>query len=125
MKKEKNMKKLWQKDTQLNKTIEAFETEGDLVLDQKLVEWDVYGTLAHVYGLKKIGLLTAKEAGTAQKGLLEILAKNSGGSFTLSKGDEDVHTKIENYITEKYREVGKKIHTGRSRNDQVLTMIRL
>ena len=125
MKKEKNMKKLWQKDTQLNKTIEAFETEGDLVLDQKLVEWDVYGTLAHVYGLKKIGLLTAKETSTAQKGLLEILAKNSGGSFTLSKGDEDVHTKIENYLTHNYGEVGKKIHTGRSRNDQVLTAMRL
>ena len=117
--------KLWQKDTQLNKTIETFETGGDLILDQKLVEWDVYGTLAHVYGLKKIGLLTAKEAGTAQKGLLEILAKNKKGAFKLTQGDEDVHTKIENYLTHNYGEVGKKIHTGRSRNDQVLTAMRL
>lgn len=120
------MKKLWEKNTsKLNKDIESFETKGDLVLDQKLIAFDVLGTLAHAHMLKKIGILSAKELSDAKKGLDEINKLISDNKFNLEIGDEDMHTKIENYLTKNYGEVGKKIHTGRSRNDQVLTAIRL
>ncbi len=119
------MKKLWQKQWKLNEVIEAFETQGDLVLDQKLVPADVYGSIAHAAGLAKIGILSQKEFDIAKKGLIEILSLAKIGKFIPESGDEDVHTKIENYLTEHYGEVGKKIHTGRSRNDQVLVAIRL
>ncbi len=123
------MKKLWEKNTsKLNKDIEAFETKGDLVLDQKLIKYDVLGSLAHAKGLKKIGILNQEELQQLEKGLNEIASQVTDprkGSLTLELGDEDMHTKIENYLTEKYGDVGKKIHTGRSRNDQVLTAIRL
>ncbi|MBI2430554.1 MAG: argininosuccinate lyase [Candidatus Levybacteria bacterium] len=120
------MKKLWQKNNgKLNPTVEAFETKGDLALDQKLIIFDVLGTLAHAQMLKKIGILSKKEFYEAKKGLFEIQKLIQSGKFLLEMGDEDMHTKIENYLTENYGEVGKKIHTGRSRNDQVLTAIRL
>ncbi len=119
------MKKLWQKQWKLNEVIEAFETKGDLVLDQKLVTADVYGSIAHAAGLVKIGILTSKEFEIVKKGLKEIFILNQEGKFILEAGDEDVHTKIENYLTQYCGEVGKKIHTGRSRNDQVLVAIRL
>lgn len=120
------MKKLWQKNTtKLNSLIEAFETEDDLILDQKLVKYDVLGSVAHAKMLHKIGILTNGELNTLVKGLNEVLQLDKPGKFKLQYGDEDIHTKIENYLTEKYGEVGKKIHTARSRNDQVLTAIRL
>src|SRR5258708_25235039 len=118
--------KLWQKNNQkLNTFIESFETKDDLLLDQKLVPFDVQGSLAHAKMLNKIGILTKKELVLLEKGLKEILELNEKGEFILHLGDEDVNTKIENYLTENYGEVGKKIHTGRSRNDQILTAIRL
>jgi len=118
--------KLWQKNNQtMDSFIESFETKGDLVLDQQLTKYDVYGSIAQVKMLEKIGIVTKKEEETAITGLLEILALHKKGKFILEQGDEDIHTKIENFLTEKYGEVGKKIHTGRSRNDQVLTDLRL
>src|SRR3989338_5372066 len=75
--------------------------------------------------LCKIGILSKSELAKLEKGLLEILSLDKQGKFLLKIGDEDMHTKIENFLTEKYGEVGQKIHTGRSRNDQVLTAIRL
>lgn len=120
------MKKLWQKNKYgLDPTIETFETEGDLKMDQKLVKHDCLGSLAHAKMLKKIGIISSDELSQIEKGLNQILKLDNQGKFVLEKGDEDVHTKIENYLTNKYGEVGKKIHTGRSRNDQVLTTIRL
>ncbi|MDP3987581.1 MAG: argininosuccinate lyase [Candidatus Levybacteria bacterium] len=121
------MKKLWQKNKnqKLDPIIEAFETKDDLLLDQKLVKYDVSGSIAHAKMLNKIGILSNKELDLIKKGLNEILKLNAKGKFNLEFGDEDIHTKIENYLTQKYGEVGKKIHTGRSRNDQVLTAIRL
>lgn len=119
------MKKLWQKNWELESAIEAFETKGDLLMDQKLVKYDVLGSLAHAYGLAKIGILTDAELAQIQKGLTEVLNLEKEGKFGPEEGDEDVHTKIENFLTDKYGEAGKKIHTGRSRNDQVLTAIRL
>lgn len=120
------MKKLWQKNNdQLDPIIEAFETKGDILLDKKLLIYDVYGSIAHAKMLQKIGIISKEELAKIHKGLLGILKLNNKNKFILEQGDEDVHTKIENYLTKNYGEVGKKIHTGRSRNDQVLTAIRL
>lgn len=126
------MKKLWQKNIpeekagcKLSKTVEVFETKGDLVLDQNLVEVDVWGSLAHARMLRRIGVLSVAELKKIEKGLQEIITLNKAGGFKLQFAEEDIHTKIENYITEKYGEAGQKMHTGRSRNDQVLTDLRL
>lgn len=120
------MKKLWQKDTtKLNSLIEAFETKDDLVLDQKLVKYDVLGSIAHAKMLCKIGILTKGDLNKLELGFQKILDLDKADKFKLKQGDEDIHTKIENFLTLKYGEVGKKIHTARSRNDQVLTALRL
>lgn len=127
------MKKLWQKNeqgssankTKLNSVVEAFETKDDLILDQKLIKYDVLGSIAHAKMLFKIDILTGEELSKLEQGLNEILKLDKAGEFNLEYGDEDIHTKIENFLTEKYGEVGKKIHTARSRNDQVLTALRL
>ena len=120
------MKKLWSKgESKLDPFIEAFETKGDLLMDQKLVKYDCLASIAHAKMLCKINILSKSELAKLEKGLLEILSLNSQGKFLLKIGDEDMHTKIENFLTEKYGEAGQKIHTGRSRNDQILTAIRL
>lgn len=124
--KKENMKKLWQKNKmKLNSLVEAFETKDDLILDQKLIKYDVLGSIAHAKMLFKINILTGEELSKLEQGLNEILKLDKAGEFNLEYGDEDIHTKIENFLTEKYGEVGKKIHTARSRNDQVLTALRL
>ena len=119
------MKKVCQKNWELDSFIEAFETKGDLLLDQKLVKFDVLGSIAHAKMLTKIGIFSEKEFKITKNGLIEVLDLNEAGKFALKLGDEDVHTKIESFLTRKYGDIGKKIHTGRSRNDQVLTAIRL
>jgi argininosuccinate lyase len=119
------MKKLWQKNWEMDKTIETYETKSDLLMDQKLVEYDVFGSIAQAKMLNKIGILADVELDSAITGLKEIYELNKSNNFQLADGDEDVHTKIENYLTEKHGDVGQKIHTGRSRNDQVLTAMRL
>ncbi|MBI2596565.1 argininosuccinate lyase [Candidatus Daviesbacteria bacterium] len=120
------MKKLWQKDKyELDPDVEAFETEEDLIMDQKLVKYDCLGSLAHAKMLKKIGIISSQELAEIKKGINEILELDNQNKFILEKGEEDVHTKIENYLTDKYGQAGGKIHTARSRNDQVLTAIRL
>lgn len=123
------MKKLWQKsEYKLNPIVEAFETKDDLLMDQKLIEYDVLASIAHVKMLSRlflVGIISKKELKKLLKGLEEILVLYKNNKFILKIGDEDMHTKIENHITAKHGEVGQKIHTGRSRNDQVLTAIRL
>jgi argininosuccinate lyase len=119
------MKKLWQKNWTLDRTVEAFETRDDLVMDGYLVKADVIGSLAHAKMLAKIGILTADEFESIHEGLTKIIVLWEKGRYTLREGDEDIHTKIENTLTQWYGDVGKKIHTGRSRNDQVVTAIRL
>lgn len=120
------MKKLWQKSKyKLDPIVEAFETKDDLVMDQKLLKFDVQSSIAHAKMLQKIGILTSGELNKLIYGLDEILKLDKVGKFKLQYGDEDIHTKIENYLTESYGEAGKKIHTARSRNDQVLTALRL
>jgi len=119
------MGKLWEKDWKLDKAVEAFETKGDMEMDQKLAEFDVYCSIAQVKMLNKMGILSPSELKTAKKGLLDALSLIKAGKFKLGDGDEDIHTKIENFITERYGEVGKKMHTGRSRSDQAVTDVRL
>lgn len=119
-------KKLWQKNNwELDKFVEYFETKDDLTIDQGLLFYDLLGSLAHAKMLKKISILTAEELVQIETGLKEIGELAEQGRFELEFGDEDIHSKIENYLTSKFGEVGQKIHTGRSRNDQVLTAIRL
>ncbi len=117
--------KLWEKGIAVDKEVEAFTVGNDYLLDQRLVEFDCVASIAHAKMLGKIGVLTKKDTIQLEKGLREIIALNKSGKFRISKEDEDCHTAIENYLTKKYGEVGKKIHTGRSRNDQVLTALRL
>jgi argininosuccinate lyase len=120
------MKKLWQKNkNRLMVEVEAFETKGDLLLDQKLIPFDIQGSIAHAKMLKKIHVLTAQELQILLKGLEKINSLYKQNKFLLSFGDEDMHSKLEDFLTKNYGEVGKKIHTGRSRNDQVLTALRL
>ncbi len=119
------MKKLWDKGIKLNQFIEAFETKDDLLLDQKLLPYDLEASSAHAKMLQKLGFITKTELKKLELGLNEIAELNKKGKFKLQFGDEDIHTKIENYLTQKYTEAGEKIHTARSRNDQVLTALRL
>jgi len=117
--------KLWDKGYNLNKEIEEYTVGNDYLLDKNLIEYDVYGSIAHAFMLKKIGILSKNEFLKLKKILAEILKLNEKGQFAIKKEDEDVHTAIESYLTKKLGELGKKIHTARSRNDQVLVDIRL
>ena len=115
--------KLWQKDYNLNEEIEKFTVGNDYLLDKNLVKYDVYGSIAHAIMLNKIGILTKNELQKLKKELVEIFSL--GKKFQIKIEDEDVHTAIENYLTKKLGDLGKKIHTARSRNDQVLVDLRL
>lgn len=120
------MNKLWNKTSwKLNKIVEQFETGDDLILDKYMVEADAYGSFAHAFMLSTIGLLTKKELADIQRGLLKIFELNKKGKFNLEFGEEDIHTKIENFLTQTIGEAGKKIHAGRSRNDQILLDMRI
>jgi argininosuccinate lyase len=120
------MSKLWQKDRSgIDEKIEKFTVGNDYLLDQSLVIYDCIASLAHAKMLKKIGILNEKELHKIKKGLTEIIHAAEKNEFEIKLADEDCHTAIETYLTTKYGDIGKKIHTGRSRNDQVLTAIRL
>ncbi|MGD9642113.1 MAG: argininosuccinate lyase [Elusimicrobiales bacterium] len=117
--------KLWAKGGDLDKDIESFTVGDDYLLDRRLVKHDCAASLAHAKALRKAGLLTAKELADLTLGLKTIAALDAGGKFVIKREDEDCHTAIENWLTARYGEAGKKVHTGRSRNDQVLTALRL
>jgi len=119
------MAKLWAKNYDLDETMEAFTVGRDYLLDMELVESDILGNLAHTAMLAKIGVLTKKEMKAAKKALLGILDEFKKGRFKIERADEDVHTAVENAVTAAAGDVGKKIHTARSRNDQVLVDTRL
>jgi argininosuccinate lyase len=119
------MTKLWQKGYRLYEQVERFEAAQNSLLDNRLIRHDVWGSLAHAAMLKNIGVLSAEECGTLHIYLRDILRLADEGSFTVTQADEDVHTCIENYLTEQAGETGKNIHTARSRNDQVLLDLRL
>lgn len=117
--------KLWSKGKGVNTLVEAYTAGEDIFLDQKLVAYDIYGTLAHVTMLNAITIISDDELAAIKKELVSILEKYHAGEYVLQPGDEDVHTRIENDVTAKLSEAGGKIHTGRSRNDQVLVDTRL
>lgn len=120
------MKKLWEKEkTPLSDAIEAFTVGQDRIWDLSLAAFDVLGSIAHVRMLAKTGLLGHAESVTLVRGLQQISAEIEAGSFTLEEGVEDIHSQVELLLTRRLGEAGKKIHSARSRNDQVLVDIRL
>lgn len=117
--------KIWQKNGKLNAQTEAFTIGDDQQFDLLLAQHDIRGTLAHTAMLEKIGLLSAEEKAAVHSELLVMLEKAVTGTFHIAVGVEDVHSQIELELTRKLGETGKKIHAARSRNDQVLTAIKL
>ncbi len=117
--------KLWDKGFEPDKMIEEFTVGQDRELDLQLARYDVEGSMAHITMLESIGLLKKDELDTLLKGLREILDTINRGEFRIEEGVEDVHSQVEFMLTERYGDLGKKIHSGRSRNDQVLVDLKL
>lgn len=120
-------KKLWYKNKlmEIDPLIEEYNAGDDILYDQELIPYDVQGSFAYGKMLNRHGIITAKELDELKKGLDKIMKLYSSGKFILTLEDEDCHTKIENFLVENYGDIGKKIHTARSRNDQILVVMRL
>jgi argininosuccinate lyase len=119
------MTKLWQKGYRLHEQVERFEAAQNSELDVRLIRQDVWGSLAHIAMLEKIGVLAEPEHRVLKEALCSILQMEAAQEFSITLADEDVHTRIENYLVEAAGAAGKKIHLARSRNDQVLVDLRL
>ncbi len=120
------MAKLWQaKGTALHPLVEKYTVGNDYELDKRLLPYDIEASIAHGQALVKLKILTRAEFTKLKGGLLEILKLHKAGKFEIKQSDEDCHTAIENYLVAKLGGLGKKIHTCRSRNDQVLVATRL
>ncbi|RTL13356.1 MAG: argininosuccinate lyase [Neisseriaceae bacterium] len=119
------MTKLWAKGYHLNQVVEDFMTGDDPLLDLRIARYDCIASIAHAKMLSSIGILSAVEYEQLVATLKEILELVDNGKFTIENSQEDIHTAIENYLVNVLDDVGKKIHTARSRNDQVLTALRL
>ena len=117
--------KLWQKNVTPTAEIERFTVGRDRELDAYLAESDVMGSMAHITMLESIGLLTADELRLLLAELRNILKDIRAGEFQIEEGVEDVHSQVELLLTRRLGDVGKKIHSGRSRNDQVLVDLKL
>ena len=117
--------KIWDKGFSVNEKIERFTVGHDRELDMYLAYYDVLASRAHADMLASAGLLTAAEQQQLAQGLDELKQQIEAGTFVIEAEFEDVHSKIESYLTKKFGDAGKKIHTARSRNDQVLTAIQL
>lgn len=117
--------KLWDKGEAIDTVVERFTVGDDRKLDLKLARYDALGSLAHAEMLAEVELLSKDELEDLQRGLGEIIAEIESGTFVIEDGHEDVHSKIEAYLTSRIGEAGKKIHTARSRNDQVLLDLHL
>lgn len=120
-----NDMKLWSKGFEPDKLIEEFTVGNDRELDLRLARYDVEGSMAHIRMLESIGLLEAAELEVLLEALEEIHAQAVNGDFVIEEGIEDVHSQVELMLTRKLGDVGKKIHSGRSRNDQVLVDLKL
>ena len=117
--------KLWGKDTSLSGEMEKFTIGKDQELDLLLAPFDVLGSMAHAEMLRQIGLLSDQEWRELQQALADIYRDIEKGEFSIAESVEDVHSQVEFMLTERLGEIGKKIHSGRSRNDQVLLDIKL
>ena len=117
--------KLWQKNTDANQAVDRFTVGHDREMDLFLAEADVLGSLAHTRMLNSIGLLGDEDLQAVQRELKKIHADIVAGRFTIDEGIEDVHSQVEFLLTERIGDAGKKIHSGRSRNDQVLVDLRI
>ena len=119
------MAKLWDKGFEPDRMIEEYTVGDDRELDMRLARYDVEGSLAHIAMLEKIGLLASDELERLTAGLREIAAEIEAGRFEIEPGTEDVHSQVELLLTRRLGDAGKKIHSGRSRNDQVLVDLKL
>ncbi|WP_434502110.1 argininosuccinate lyase [Prevotella sp.] len=117
--------KLWEKDFEVNKEIERFTVGKDRDMDLYLAKYDVLGSMAHITMLESIGLLEKDELDKLLIELKNIYAICESGKFRIEEGVEDVHSQVELMLTQKLGDMGKKIHSGRSRNDQVLIDLKL
>ena len=119
------MSTLWSKGTQATELVDSFTVGNDRVLDLRLARYDVLGSKAHIRMLESIGLLTSEELETLTEGLDLILGEIENGDFVLEADVEDIHSQVELLLTRRLGDIGKKIHSGRSRNDQVLVDLKL
>ena len=117
--------KLWEKSVQVNHDVETYTVGRDREMDLYLAKYDVLGSLAHIKMLESIGLLTADELSELTAELRKIHSEIEAGKFVIEEGIEDVHSQVELMLTRRLGDIGKKIHSGRSRNDQVLVDLRL
>lgn len=117
--------KLWDKGAAIDKKIESFTIGQDKILDLELAAFDVMGSLAHATMLQEIGLLTKDELTQLSAALQDIYETVKAGEFVIEDGIEDVHSQVELMLTRQLGDIGKKVHSGRSRNDQVLLDLRL
>ena len=119
------MSTLWSKGTQATELVDDFTVGNDRVLDLRLAKYDVLGSKAHIRMLESIGLLSAEELEILTEGLDVILKEIEAGDFILEDDVEDIHSQVELLLTRRLGDMGKKIHSGRSRNDQVLVDLKL
>ena len=119
------MSTLWSKGTQATDLVEDFTVGNDRILDMRLAKYDVQGSMAHIKMLESIGLLTAEELEILTAGLQQILDEINTSTFILEDDVEDIHSQVELLLTRRLGDIGKKIHSGRSRNDQVLVDVKL
>ena len=119
------MATLWSNGADATRTVEDFTVGNDRILDLRLAKYDVQGSKAHIKMLESIGLLTAEELEALTAGLDGIAAEIESGDFVLEDDIEDIHSQVEMNLTRRLGDMGKKIHSGRSRNDQVLVDIKL
>jgi argininosuccinate lyase len=119
------MSKLWQKNGKVADSVEQFTIGNDQAMDLYLAAYDVLGSIAHTTMLSEVGLLTKDEQVQLKSALIEIYALVQSGNFKLADGVEDIHSQVEMLLTEKLGDIGKKIHSARSRNDQVLVDLKL
>ncbi|MEN9697512.1 MAG: argininosuccinate lyase [Bacteroidota bacterium] len=119
------MSKLWQKNNQVAGSVETFTIGNDQAMDLYLAAYDVLGSIAHTTMLSEVGLLTKEEQVQLKKALIEIYELIQSGDFKLGEGVEDIHSQVEILLTAKLGDIGKKIHSARSRNDQVLVDLKL
>lgn len=119
------MSKLWQKTTNVNELVEHFTVGRDAEFDQQMAAFDVLGSLAHTKMLESIGLMSNDDLQLVQRELKDIYNTIEKGDFAIEQGVEDVHSQVEMLLTQRIGDAGKKIHSGRSRNDQVLVDLKL